>query len=128
MNDRIEPSVGIDPTAEPAPPPRSASPSTTQKSAMDQLARIEEKAARIEEKFARYEAVLGRAQDNLDRAAKRVEDAARGVDAAELAAEVATMRARLEKVPRFPALIMTALATSVVTTLLLVIVMKLKLL
>ena len=46
MNDRIEPTV--DPTAEPAAPP----PKPAQKSALDQLSRIEEKAARIAEKFA----------------------------------------------------------------------------
>ena len=108
MNDtttRIEPVIAAPFTA-PASPPANA----PERSALDQLSRIEDKAARIEEKFARYEAVFGRAQASIDAAAARVEVAAKSVDAVELAQEVALLRARVEKTPRFAALITAALA------------------
>jgi hypothetical protein len=117
MSDRIEPE--LDPTAEPAPPPRAAP-----KSALDQLSRIEEKAARIEEKFARYEAVLNRAEHKLDHAAQRVESAARSVDAAELAREVGILRILVERAPGRGALFMAALITAVATTALLILILK----
>ncbi|MCA3655185.1 MAG: hypothetical protein IOC43_07065, partial [Methylobacterium sp.] len=53
MSDRIEPNLGIDPTAEPAPAPvpkpaATATPSPNSRAALDQLARIEDKMARME--------------------------------------------------------------------------------
>jgi hypothetical protein len=92
-----------------------ASPGPSGAPAFDQLSRMEDKLSRIEEKSARQEAMLNRTQDGLERAAARVEAAAKSVDAAELAAEVAALRARIEKIPGFPALLMGAGVTALVT-------------
>jgi hypothetical protein len=126
MSDRIEPSVGIDPTAEPLPAPKaSAGPSPGSRTALDQLARIEDKMARMEEKFSRQDASIARAQDGLDRAATRVESAARSVDAAELAAEVAKLRADVAKVPKLGGLVINALVSALATAILFVLIVKL---
>ncbi len=125
MSDRIEPNLGIDPTAEPAPAPKTtATPSPNSRGALDQLARIEDKMARMEEKFARTEALVARAQDGLDRAATRVEGAARSVDAAELATTVNQLRAQVAKVPRLGGLILTGVVTSLATAILFVLLLK----
>lgn len=126
MSDRIEPNLGIDPTGEPAPAPKASSaPSANSRTALDQLARIEDKMARMEEKFSRQDASIARAQDSLDRAATRVESAARSVDAAELAAEVAKMRAEVAKVPRLGGLVITGLVTALATALVFILILKL---
>ncbi len=125
MSDRIEPNLGIDPTAEPAPAPKTgAAPSQNSRAALDQLARIEDKMARMEEKFARTESVVARAQDSLDRAATRVEGAARSVDAAELATAVTQLRAQVEKVPRLGGLVLTGVVTAFATAILFVLMLK----
>ena len=129
MSDRIEPNLGIDPTAEPAPAPvpkpaATATPSPNSRAALDQLARIEDKMARMEEKFARTEALVARAQDGLDRAATRVEGAARSVDAAELAGTVNQLRAQVAKVPRLGGLVLTGVVTSFATAILFVLLLK----
>jgi hypothetical protein len=107
-----------EPKAIPAPSPNS-------RTALDQLARIEDKMARMEEKFSRQDASIARAQDGLDRAATRVESAARSVDAAELAGEVAKLRAEVAKVPRLGGLVITGLVTALATATLFILLLKL---
>lgn len=127
MSDRIEPNLGIDPTAEPAPAPKPAAtamPSPNSRGALDQLARIEDKMARLEEKFARTEALVARAQDGIDRAATRVESAARSVDAAQLVTAVNQLRAQVAKVPRLGGLVLTGVVTAVATSILFVLLLK----
>lgn len=71
---------------------------------MDQIARIEEKAARIEEKFARTEALM-----------QRVETAATGLSDVARRSDVDTLRERVERLPGFSGLVVTAIITSILT-------------
>lgn len=113
--------VKVDPAPmqQPVNPPVSNAPRE-----MDQLSRIEDKAARIEEKFARYEAVLTRAEASLERSSQKVETAAGAMDFAGIREEVAYLRQRVEKTPRFGALVLTGIVTAVLTVVLTVLVLR----
>jgi hypothetical protein len=104
--------------------PMAANAASPTPAAIDQLSRIEDKTARIEEKFARYEAVLGRAEASLERSAHKVDEAASGMDFAGLSGELAKLEARVNATPRFGALVITALVTSLVTAVLVIIAAK----
>jgi hypothetical protein len=107
-----------------APPVMVAAPAPAPAPALDQLSRIEEKAARIEEKFARYEAVLNRAEATLDRGAHRLEDTARGLDFDGLSGALQKLNARIDRTPRFGALMLSSLASAVLGAVLVIIAFK----
>lgn len=84
--------------------PTLSTPEKAEAPGMDQIARIEEKAARIEEKFARTEALM-----------QRVETAATGLSDVARRSDVDALRERVERLPGFAALVVTAIIASVLT-------------
>lgn len=130
----IAPSAGGDlaaPVASPAQSPAAASaPADTPRPAervepgLDQLSRIEDKTARIEEKYARSEARMQRVVDKVDAAMDRFGTVALQSDLAAVRGEVGAMNRRLRKLPGFGALLLTSVATAVLTAIIIILLFK----
>jgi hypothetical protein len=84
--------------------------------ALDQLSRIEDKTGRIEEKYARTEIVLSCLQDRFDAATRRIGDVAMKRDVIALHNQVGTLSERVRRIPGAGILMVTAVATALLTS------------
>jgi hypothetical protein len=81
--------------------------------ALDQLARIEEKAARMEEKYARSEAIMLRLEQKVEAATGATSALARGDD-------LRALTSRVRRLPGFGALILAAIVAAILAAVLVV--------
>ncbi|MFC7396285.1 hypothetical protein ACFQU1_03625 [Chelatococcus sp. GCM10030263] len=105
------PPAAAAPAAQPRPAPTpapAAAPAAApaQRPALDQLARIEEKAARIEEKFARSEALMLRLESKVETSTGMTGSLARQED-------VVALADRVRRLPGYGALVGVAVAAAV---------------
>jgi hypothetical protein len=90
-----------------APPP-----ARNDRSGIDQLSRIEDKAARIEEKYARSETLIQRLQDRVEAATGRMSEAALQSDLVIVRERVDELARRVRGLPGLNSLVFTAIVTA----------------
>ena len=90
----------------------------------EQLARIEDKTSRIEEKFARSEAAMQRVVDRFDAASGRMGEMALQSELAAVRGEVAYVARRVRGIPGVAALAVTAVATAVLTAIVMLLLLR----
>lgn len=90
----------------------------------EQLARIEDKTSRIEEKFARSEAAMQRVVDRFDAASGRMSEMALQSELAAVRGEVAYVARRVRGIPGVAALAVTAVATAVLTAVVILLLLR----
>ncbi len=105
-------------------PPEPAPGARGESGGFDQLSRIEDKTARIEEKYARSEARMQRVVDKVDAAMDRFSNVALQSDLAAVRGEVGLINRRMKKLPGFGALMLTALASAVLTAAVIILLFK----
>lgn len=99
-------------------PAPSATLAPSERSSLDQLSRIEDKAARIEEKYARSEALLMRVESAVEKATIRLDEAATHMDLGGLKETAARIERRQKRPTSYLGLVALILISAVASSLL----------
>lgn len=110
-----------------SPPPPAIHAGTADRPAsplQEQLARLEDKTARIEEKLSRSEAFTARVIDRFEGASLRMSEVAQQSELAAVRSETKFIARRVRGLPSFPALLLSSVATAVLTAIVTVLIIR----